>query len=655
AGSSVTLSGSGAVSYTWDNGVTDGLSFTPVATLTYIVTGTDVNGCTNTDTVLITVNSLPAVNAGIDQTVCEGTSVTLSGSGAVSYTWNNGITNGVAFTPVATLTYTVTGTDVNSCTNTDAVLVTVNSLPAANAGIDLTVCAGTSVILSGSGAVSYTWDNGVTDVVAFTPTATTTYTVTGTDAIGCMDTDDVTVTVNPLPNADAGNDTTVVFGTGVSLTASGGGTYLWNTADTTATIFVYATDTTPYYVTVTLNGCSDVDSVTVNIINLYAEAGPDTFICAGNIITLHGQGGGGYIWYVGTDTLYSQDIIVSPLLTTEYFLCVTTGAICIMDSITVTVNPLPAVNLGADQIACSDSTITLDAGVGFNTYTWSTGGTNQTINIITSGTYSVTVTDTANCTATDTVMLIVYPVPQINAVTTGISCYSNGDGSIDLTISNGTAPYLFQWNSGSTTEDLSALVPGIYIVNVTDVNNCSAVDSASITSPEQLLLSYTITDESCVDVSDGRIDLNVTGGTPAYSYLWGNGSTSGNLSGISAGTYSVSVFDANNCTTERNFEIIAITDTCNQVPGWFIPNVFSPNNDGLNDILYVRGSAIRKIELVIYDRWGQKIFETTSLDKGWDGRFRGKELAPAVFVWNVHILFFDGSEVTEHGNITIIK
>jgi gliding motility-associated-like protein len=151
---------------------------------------------------MITVNALPNVNAGSDQAVCSGQTVTLSGSGAVSYSWNNGVVNGSAFTPSGTTTYTVTGADANGCQNTDQVTVAVNPLPSIGAGVDQTVCAGMAVTLSGNGGVTYTWSNGVANNTAFSPSlGTTTYTVTGTDANGCQNTDQVTVTVVPVPTA----------------------------------------------------------------------------------------------------------------------------------------------------------------------------------------------------------------------------------------------------------------------------------------------------------------------------------------------------------------------------------------------------------------------------------------------------------------------
>ena len=149
------MTASGASSYSWDNGITNNTPFSPSITTTYTVTGTDGNGCDNTDQLTVTVNTLPTVDAGSDQTVCAGTAVILAGSGASSYAWDNGITDNTSFTPSTTTTYTVTGTDGNGCENTDQVTVTVNALPTVDAGSDQTVCAGTAVILAGSGASSY--------------------------------------------------------------------------------------------------------------------------------------------------------------------------------------------------------------------------------------------------------------------------------------------------------------------------------------------------------------------------------------------------------------------------------------------------------------------------------------------------------------------
>ncbi len=196
SGASIVLSGSGAVSYAWSNSVGNGIPFAPSLTNTYTVTGTNINGCSNTDQVTVTVNPLPSVNAGQDQSVCQGGMVTLAGSGANNYSWNNNVQNNIPFTPTASQTYTVTGTDNNNCSNTDQVTVTVNPLPLVNAGQDQFVCQGDMVTLAGSGANNYSWTNNVQNNVPFSPQTAQTYTVTGTDNNNCSATDNVIVTVN---------------------------------------------------------------------------------------------------------------------------------------------------------------------------------------------------------------------------------------------------------------------------------------------------------------------------------------------------------------------------------------------------------------------------------------------------------------------------
>lgn len=150
-------------------------------------------------TFTITVFALPTVNAGLDQFICTGQSVTLNASGATNYTWDNGISNGVNFTPIATTTYTVIGTSALGCINSDQIQITVNPIPTVFAGNDVTICPNSSLILNGSGASTYSWNNGVIDGVPFIASATiSSYTVTGTSAAGCTNTDDLTVQFNEV-------------------------------------------------------------------------------------------------------------------------------------------------------------------------------------------------------------------------------------------------------------------------------------------------------------------------------------------------------------------------------------------------------------------------------------------------------------------------
>ena len=278
-GDPVTLSGSGAINYSWDNGVVDGVTFSASNTTTYTVIGTDGNGCVSTDQVDVTVNALPTVDAGADTTICSGYQITLNGAGASSFSWDNGVADGAIFSPLSTATYTVTGTDGNGCINTDQVIVIVNSLPTVNGGLDIDVCIGDSIVLNGAGAVSYLWDNGVTDGVYFAPSFNNTYTVTGWDANSCINNDQVDVTVNPLPTVSAGADQTLCEGYPVTLSGSGVVSYSWDNGITDGVTF-NSTATTTYTVTGTdANGCSNNDDVLITVTpapNVVAIAAADT-------------------------------------------------------------------------------------------------------------------------------------------------------------------------------------------------------------------------------------------------------------------------------------------------------------------------------------------------------------------------------------------
>ncbi len=280
-GAQTTLTGSGGISYTWSGGVINGIPFTPVTTSTYTVIGTDANGCSNTSSITVTVNSLPIINANASPpSVCPGGSTTVIGSGGVSYVWSGGVTNGVPFVPLANGTYTVIGTDANGCTNTSSVTITLNpEIPISVVPNDPIICKGDSVQLTASGAASYLWTNtpGLSTYAGASvwayPNISTTYTVTGTDANGCTGTATVSINISDgidvqvTKNKDAECEINII-----QLQASGAQNYSWTPANlvsnptapiTNATVLV----TTTFYVTGTTGSCVDTDSITVYYYN----------------------------------------------------------------------------------------------------------------------------------------------------------------------------------------------------------------------------------------------------------------------------------------------------------------------------------------------------------------------------------------------------
>jgi hypothetical protein len=420
SGSSTTLNATGATTYTWEPGSLTGtsVSVSPTSTTTYTVTGNDPGGCSNTNTVTVTVNPAPTVVAnGGPTSVCSGSPVTLTGSGAASYTWDNGITDGVAFNPTATTTYMVTGTDVNGCQGMDMITVNVDPLPTVTASSTASsVCPGDPVILTGGGsAVLFIWDNSVTDGVAFNPTTTTTYQVDGADANGCSSSATITVTVNPLPTVTANSSSaSVCMGGSVTLTGGGATSYTWDNSVTDGVSFVPASTIT-YMVTGTdgNTGCVNTATTTVTVNALpIVDLGPDVTQCEGPVTLDAGNAGSTYVWSNSNST---QTISVSSSGT--YSVVVTDPNGCTgSDGATVTINALPTVTATAsgNTVCFDDANVTLTGTPAAGT--WSgTGVTGSSFDPSTAGNGShvctYTFTDANGCTNTATTSI------QVNACT----------------------------------------------------------------------------------------------------------------------------------------------------------------------------------------------------------------------------------------------
>jgi len=326
-GESTQLNGTGGVTYQWAPTTTllgpnePSPVATPLITTDYVLLATDANGCQNRDTVTVTVNPLPTANAGADVAICIGTTTQLAASGATTYQWTPaaGLDDATIATPTfsgqATQTYTLTATDANGCEDTDAMTVTVIVLPPIDAGNNASICIGDVQQLNATGGVSYVWDpatdlsNATIGNPIFSGTQTASYTVTGTDAAGCVATDNITITVNPLPVVEAGNDATICAAQTTVLQASGAQTYLWSPSNDLNN----ATSATPTFdgsATVLLtvvgtdgNGCTASDDVTITVYAL-PEAIINTIedACLGNATFLAESSTGGISTYAWTVT-----------------------------------------------------------------------------------------------------------------------------------------------------------------------------------------------------------------------------------------------------------------------------------------------------------------------------------------------------------------
>lgn len=307
------LNGSGANTYTWSGGVTNGTAFTPSITQSYTVNGTNtITGCTSTNSAVqtITVNSIPTIIASaISSVICDGFTATLTASGANTYTWNPGsiIGSTVTTTPSITTIYTLNGTSLEGCTATNVAVqtISVNSLPTVSANISNSiVCLGSTVSLSGSGAQTYTWSNGVADGIAFTPTSSSTYTVLGTNSAGCTNTNlaVTSVTVNNLPNLQISIlDSVICIGDTTRLTASGAVTYSWSGGINNGTDFT-PQNTSTYTVTATdINSCVNTKTalVVVNSLPSLTITSTSNPACIAQVQTISVSGAASYTWNTG--------------------------------------------------------------------------------------------------------------------------------------------------------------------------------------------------------------------------------------------------------------------------------------------------------------------------------------------------------------------
>lgn len=486
SGSNVTFTGSGATSYTWNNGVTDAVPFAVSAAGYYTVVGTDGNGCTDIDSIMINVNTLPTVTASASVgTICMGDVVTFTGSGATSYSWNGGITDGVPFMVPASGYYTVTGTDGNGCTDVDSVMVTVNALPVVALGADFAQCGGTVTLDAGNPGSTYAWSTTGTNQTE-TVSASGTYDVTVTDVNGCSAADTISVTINAVPVVALGADTSQCNGGSLTLDAgNAGSSYLWSTSDTTQTIVV--TTSGMYYVTVTdLNGCTAADSINIGIAAGPTVAlGADTAVCGGPVTLDAGNAGSGYVW---SDFSTSQTLTVTSSGT--YAVQVTDLNGCIgNDTISVVINAIPTINftLSQNTICVDDAPMALTATPAGGTFSGPgvTGSSFNPFSLNGAQTLQYDYTDGNGCSASATNVIVVdpcigihnpngavavniYPNPNMGMFTIDLGQLPSAAVTVEITNSLGQVVQKFTMTSQVKQVDLATYEGGVYSVRLND-------------------------------------------------------------------------------------------------------------------------------------------------------------------------------------------
>lgn len=480
------LSASGASTYSWSTGATTPtISVAPSITTTYTVTGF-INACSTSVTVTQTIIPLPTVTiTASSNTLCAGGSVTMTASGtASSYTWTGGNTNTViVVSPTVTTNYLLLGS-TSGCAGADQQTITVTASPTVNATASTaSICSGssTSVTLTATGAATYSWNTGPTTAsIAVTPTATTIYSVVGTNTLGCSRTKTINVVVNNTPTVAVSNYTICPGGT-ATLVASGASTYSWSTGASTASTTVTPSSNTNYTVTGTSFGtCTDTKTLSVTVgsaISIVLSPSPST-ICIGSSGTITASGATSYTWNTGSN---ATSIVISPTTTTNYTVNGTSGTCNGTNTISIAVSANPTVAaVSSSSLICTGNTATLSA-TGASSYNWNPGslsGTSVVVSPTINTTYTVVGSNAAGCTNTKTVSVAVSACTGINeAQTTNgtINIYPNpNNGEFTLMVpeegmymivnSIGQTVETIEVKENSQTISIQGLADGIYYV-----------------------------------------------------------------------------------------------------------------------------------------------------------------------------------------------
>ena len=558
---------------------------------TYTVTATDANGCTATANATVAEPALLTVTAsGTNAScngVCDGTTSTIVVGGTTTYTYAWTGPTAIAGSAGSTLcagAYTVTVTDAEGCTATDSYTVTEPTLLTVSVtGNDAScngICDGdaTAVGAGGTGIITYQWDAPGGLGTAATTTSTLcagTAGVTVTDANGCTETGSVVIAE---PTALTATNTSTAAACGVSdgtadvLAAGGAGgyTYVWAPVPGTGqgTTSVTGLAGGAYTVTITdANGCVLIENV--NVSNTSAPVGSEVMASHVDILCFGNATGVTEVTQVGGTPAYTYTWSPAPgggqgtatatgLSVGVYSVTITDAGGC-NDVVNVTITEpavlTAAITSSTDPLCATvcDGTadVTVAGGTPVYTYSWTSGGTTANETAMCAGTETVTVTDANGCITTADITLTDPALLTAAIVGTDPLCNAGTDGSADLTTSGGTGALTYLWDDGpaSTSEDVAGLAAGTYNVAVTDANGCTATDVVTVTEPTLIVLTPAFVASTCGQ-ANGEVSVSAVGGTGAYTYLWddASASTTASVTGLLAGTYNVTVTDAQGCS-----------------------------------------------------------------------------------------------------------
>ncbi len=555
----------------------------------YTATVTDFNGCTQTQTVAITAPpalTLTPLNGTVSCAgSCDGTVsvVATGGTSGYFYTWSptTPTQNTQTATGLCPGNYITTVTDSKGCVASATANVsqpTALTASISNVQPSCNVCIGAATAqgVGGTGPYTYSWAPGGQTTATANNLCVGIQTVTVTDSKGCIATRTVQInqTVITLITTNGATLACNNACTGIATANPTGGlapySYTWTSppvAPTQNSQTATGLCSGVHTVQVTdVNGCSSTNTVsfanppaitlTVNQANVSCNGS-----CNGtaSATVTGGTGAINYLWQPGGQTTSS----ISGLCAGNYTVtasdangCSRTQVITITESSSIT-----ATFTFTNPVTCTSTNgsigVAINGGTSPYTFTWSPGAsTSNPLTNVGAGTYSIVIRDFAGCTQTLVTTLNNPTGPTVTATSNSISCFGSCTGSATLSIS-GVAPFSVNWPTiPSTNTVVTGLCAGVYIPQITDANNCVTNQTVNIAQPSQITSTATINNVTCNAACNGSINITPTGGTPGYSFAWlPTGGSVEDPTSLCAGTYSVDITDANNCTVTNTFVI----------------------------------------------------------------------------------------------------
>ncbi|MFZ4797411.1 MAG: gliding motility-associated C-terminal domain-containing protein [Bacteroidia bacterium] len=619
--------------YLWNTNSTD--SFINASTTGTYWVQVNNNGCKATDSVNVTIFPLQNLNLGNDTILCEGDTFTVNivSPNATNYLWNTNQTS-ASIKPTTTGIYWGEASAIN-CKVRDSIYINFKQKPSVNFGLDTIICSNTNLILDSKvDSATYLWDD-------FSRNKTRSvnklgfYTVKVTKN-GCSAQDGIAVSIQDPPKLELGNDTSLCNGYQLNLQPNVGNIneFLWQN-NSTLSYFNVTTDGT-YTLRIKKDYCYVTDSIKVTYVNKEnINLGNDTDYCFNNALILKPNiNAATYLWQNGS---WLDSLVVTEPGT--YWVEINSATCNVRDSIILTQKTLPIIDLGTNKNICINDTISLNAQNTGAEYLWEDLSTNQIHKVKAPGLFYLNVKNNLGCFAIDSIQLDTFPAFKTNLGNDTFVCQG---GEIKLVAENGFKSYL--WQNSINNQSFTTTQPGQYFVTVKNDNDCSATDTILLYQKPKPIIKLPLTFKVC------EPNFTLSPNTNFISYLWHDGSTKNNFQVKDYGTYNVTVTDSNYCQNT------ATTQVLNFCEGKLVmPNVFTPNNDNVNDAIVPVYKDLISIEYKIYNRWGQLVFETNEMGKGWNGRINDNAALADVYFYT--ITYFGNNEDTKtiNGNFTLIR